>query len=205
MLKGNTTSTRASRTWLFCFPGLQIPRIHNQRAPGCLPQDYWCCTGRVSAEAAGDVQFRIPTTNALLGSVPVHQLCSQPPLGWMQLRGRSLKLLIHFIREPCSNPLGELCSHSPARDQGCSPVPLSRSGSAGAPGSSQYSTSDTHSAVLGGSICTSFCSSQLGSHLLSLSHGQALLCQAVGALCNIPAARSHPPAAHPPERCRGRR
>lgn len=44
-------------------------------APGCLPQNY--CTGRGSAEAAGDVQFRIPTTNALLGSVPVHQLCSK--------------------------------------------------------------------------------------------------------------------------------
>lgn len=38
---------------------------------------------------------------------------------------------------------------SPARGQGCSPVPLSCSGSAGTPGSSQYGTSDTHAAVLG--------------------------------------------------------
>lgn len=34
----------------------------------------------IGAAQAGEVQFRIPTTNALLDSVPVHQLSPQPPL-----------------------------------------------------------------------------------------------------------------------------
>lgn len=143
MLKDHTTSRAVSRTLLFCLPDLQIPRIHIQRAPGnncapgCLPQNFAFCTGRVSIEAAGDVQLSIPTPNtrcwaqSQCTSSAYSLLLARCNLGdWVS------KLLIHFINDLCSNPKRQLWSPSPERDQGWSPVPSAHPGGAGTPGSS---------------------------------------------------------------------
>lgn len=137
----------------FCYFAFQVCRSPGSTSRELLaiivhlaafPRTIAFCTGRVSIEAAGDVQFRIPTPNACCWaqsqctSSAYSLLLARCNLGdWVS------KLLIHFINDSCSNPKRELWSPSPERDQGWSPVPSAQPGGAGTPGSSQHSVSDT--------------------------------------------------------------
>lgn len=160
--------------------------------PAASPRTTASCTGRVSVNAAGDVQFRIPTPNACCWA---QSQCPSSASSLLLARcssgdWASKQNSDSCINDSCSNPKGEFWFSSPELEQGCSPVPLAHPEDAGTPGSIQHSVSDTHWYPRG-PICRS-CTSQPGSDPSHSLKNQARLCQAVRALYNIAAAQEPP-------------
>lgn len=150
-LKGDTTSRAASRTLFFCFQVCRSPGSTSRLLlaismhPAAFPRTTASCTGRVSVDAAGDVQFRIPTPNTRCWA---ESQCTSSSSSFLLARCSSgdwvSKLLIHLINDSCPNPKGGFWFPSPEREQGCSPVPLAHPEGASTPGSLQHSVGDTH-------------------------------------------------------------